>query len=149
MSNIELIVAALAAGATAGVTDTASAAVRDAYAGYKAMLKPWVRGEARAALEADETDAGVWQAQLGEELTVSGAVDDERVLAAATALLDAVDADRVTDSGNATATGGGHASTGIAGAASDRTAHVTRSGDARADGQGSVANTGVYRFSRP
>ncbi|AEV87862.1 hypothetical protein ACWT_6849 [Actinoplanes sp. SE50] len=150
MSNLELIVGALAAGASAGVKDTASAVVRDAYAGFKAMLKPWVRGEARAALDADETDPQVWQARLGQELTVSGAVDDEQILAAAAALLEAVvDADRVTDSGAATATAGGHASTGIAGAAGDRAAQVTRSGEARAEGHGSVANTGVYRSPRP
>jgi hypothetical protein len=33
VSNIELIVAALTAGASAGVTNTATAAVQDAYAG--------------------------------------------------------------------------------------------------------------------
>jgi hypothetical protein len=91
MSNVELIVAALSAGAAAGVTNTATAAVQDAYAGFKNLLRPWVRGEARVALDADETEEGVWQARLGDELEASGAADDEQVLAAAERLLAAAD----------------------------------------------------------
>ncbi|GAB1688664.1 hypothetical protein [Krasilnikovia sp. M28-CT-15] len=91
MSNIEVIVAALAAGASAGVTNTATAAVQDAYAGLKKVLRPWVRGDGRAALEADETDEGVWQARLGEELTASGAAEDAQVRAAAELLLGLAD----------------------------------------------------------
>ena len=87
MANIDVIVAALAAGASAGVTNTATAAVQDAYAGLKGLLRPWVRGEARTALAADETDEGVWETRLGEELQVSGAAQDEQVLAAAERLL--------------------------------------------------------------
>lgn len=87
MSVVEVIASALAAGAAAGAKDTASAAVKDAYTGLKGLLRPRVRGEARVALEADETDAGVWEARLGEELTASGAVEDEDVLAAAQRLL--------------------------------------------------------------
>jgi hypothetical protein len=39
MDPITLIVTALAAGAALGVTDTASAIVKDAYAGPKAQVK--------------------------------------------------------------------------------------------------------------
>ncbi|AEV87854.1 hypothetical protein ACWT_6841 [Actinoplanes sp. SE50] len=91
MSNLEVIVAALAAGAGAGVKDTASAAVKDAYAGLKTMLRPWVRGDARAALDADETDETALQGRLAKELQASGAVEDEQVLAAAQRLLAAAD----------------------------------------------------------
>ena len=91
MSNIELIVAALTAGASAGVTNTATAAVQDAYAGLKGLLRPWVRGEARAALDADETDEGVWQARLAGELQASGAAEDAQVRAAAELLLGLAD----------------------------------------------------------
>jgi hypothetical protein len=87
MSNIEVIVAALAAGASAGVTNTATAAVQDAYLGLKNLLRPRVRGDARAALDADETEQGVWETRIGEELAASGAADDEQVLAAAMRLL--------------------------------------------------------------
>ncbi|MEK8106598.1 hypothetical protein NKG94_17570 [Micromonospora sp. M12] len=65
----QVITAALAAGAGAGLKDTASAAVRDAYAGLKALLKQRFggrEGEAVQALEADETEPGVWQARIGE-----------------------------------------------------------------------------------
>ncbi|MGK5738903.1 hypothetical protein [Micromonospora sp. URMC 103] len=87
MSNVELIVAALGAGATAGLTDTASLAVKDAYAGLKRLLRPWMRGEARQALEANETEPEVWDARIGQELTSSGAAEEEEILAAARRLL--------------------------------------------------------------
>ena len=91
MSNIELIVAALTAGASAGVTNTATAAVQDAYTGLKGMLRPWVRGEARAALDTDVTDEGVWQARLADELEESGAAQDAQVRVAAELLLGLAD----------------------------------------------------------
>jgi hypothetical protein len=89
VSGVELIVAALAAGASAGVTNTATAAVQDAYAGLKQQLGRRVGGgkQAQRALEADETDHDVWRARLGEALSVSGAATDEQVLAAARRLL--------------------------------------------------------------
>jgi hypothetical protein len=92
VSNIELIVAALTAGASAGVTNTATVAVQDAYAGLKSLLRPWVRGEARAALDADEAGTGVWQARLAEDLEASGAAEDGQLLAAAEQLLTLIDA---------------------------------------------------------
>jgi hypothetical protein len=91
VSNIGLIVAALTAGASAGLTNTATAAVEDAYTGLKALLRPWVRGEARAVLDTDETDEGVWQARLAEELEASGAAEDAQVRAAAQLLLGLAD----------------------------------------------------------
>lgn len=57
--------------------------------------------------------------------------------------------DRVEDSGKATATAGGQANTGVDVAGDGGPAQVTRSGDATADGPGSVANTGVQRRPRP
>lgn len=90
MPAVEVIMAALAAGAGAGLTDTASAAVRDAYAGLKDLLKRRVGDhdeKAAQALEADETDPGVWQARIGDALTASGVASDEEVLATARRLL--------------------------------------------------------------
>ncbi|MEU8608279.1 hypothetical protein AB0C29_09790 [Actinoplanes sp. NPDC048791] len=49
----------------------------------------------------------------------------------------------VEDSGNATATSGGSANTGVRGGGPAGPATVIRSGDARADGPASVANTGI------
>jgi hypothetical protein len=51
--------------------------------------------------------------------------------------------DQVEDTGIATATGGGHANTGAQVSDHAGPARVTRSGDAVADGPGSVANTGI------
>lgn len=53
--------------------------------------------------------------------------------------------DRVQDTGRAAATAGGYAASGIDTVGGDRPAHVLRSGDANADGPGSIANTGVRR----
>lgn len=94
MSAVEIVTAALAAGAGAGLKDTASAAVTDAYAELKRLLRPWVRGEARQALEADETEPELWVARIGEELTASGAADDGQVLALAQRLLALADPEK-------------------------------------------------------
>jgi hypothetical protein len=45
------------------------------------------RAAATAALDADESEAGVWEARIGADLADSGALDDEAVLAAAGRLL--------------------------------------------------------------
>lgn len=94
MSAVEVITAALAAGAGAGMKDTASAAVKDAYAGLKALLKVRLGGQSDRvveALDADETTPGGWQAHLGDALTESGAAADEQVVAAARRLLQLTD----------------------------------------------------------
>ncbi|XVU24193.1 hypothetical protein ACQPZJ_44345 [Actinoplanes sp. CA-054009] len=94
MSAVEVITAALAAGAGAGMKDTASATVKDAYAGLKALLKQHLgRHDEQAvqALEADETAPGVWQARIGDALTGSGAAADGQVVAAAQRLLQLTD----------------------------------------------------------
>jgi hypothetical protein len=97
MSAVEVIAAALAAGAGAGLRDTASAAVRDAYAGLKDLLKRRIGDlddQTVQALEADETEPGVWQARIGDALTASGAASDKQVLAAAGRLLALADPDK-------------------------------------------------------
>ena len=58
------------------------------------------------------------------------------------------DADRVEESGKAIAKAGGRANTGADTDARDRSAQVVRSGDATAEGPGSVANTGIQRGSQ-
>lgn len=57
--------------------------------------------------------------------------------------------DRVQTNGAACATGGGRANTGVDAVGQDRPAQVSASGDATADGPGSVVNTGVQRRPRP
>ncbi|MFJ9820753.1 hypothetical protein ACIRU3_36900 [Streptomyces sp. NPDC101151] len=90
MSGVELVVAALSAGAAVGLTDTASSAIRDAYTGLRELVQRRLaaRGEDSARLlEASEAAPGVWQARLSELLSVSGVDQDEEILAAARSLL--------------------------------------------------------------
>ncbi|GAA4456109.1 hypothetical protein [Phytohabitans houttuyneae] len=87
--GVELIVAALAAGASAGITGTASQAITDTYGLLKQLIKRRFAGreQAREALEGEETEPGVWQTRIGDDLRQSGAADDGQILAAARELL--------------------------------------------------------------
>jgi hypothetical protein len=89
MSAVEIIVTALAVGAGAGVQNTASAAVADAYSSLKQMLRGRLsdREQVVRALDADETDLEVWRAQIGDDLVHSGAAQDEQIIAVARRLL--------------------------------------------------------------
>lgn len=86
---MDVIATALAAGASAGLSGTASEAVKDAYALLKMLLKRKFTGrdQARAALEAEQTEPGVWQVTIGRDLDESGAATDEQILTAARELL--------------------------------------------------------------
>jgi hypothetical protein len=92
MDPITLIVSALAAGATLGVTDTASAMVADAYASLKALMKKRLGGgqDAEFVIAKYEKAPERWQAPLIAELADSGADRDSDLIAAAQALLDLV-----------------------------------------------------------
>ena len=101
MTGAELIVAALAAGATAGLTNTTSTAIGDAYTELKNLLSRRLTGR-RAAVETidgQETDTGAWRADLGEDLSSSGAATDEEILAVARRLLTLVDPHTALDGG--------------------------------------------------
>ncbi|MGW2182964.1 hypothetical protein ACWCXX_33845 [Streptomyces sp. NPDC001732] len=90
MSGVELVVTALAAGASAGLADTASSAVRDAYTGLREAVRRCLaqRSEDDAqVLDASEVEPGVWQARLSELLFLCGVDRDEEVLEAAQSLL--------------------------------------------------------------
>jgi hypothetical protein len=92
MDPITLIVTALAAGAALGVTDTASAMVKDAYAGLKALAKKRLGGGhgAELVLAKHERAPETWQAPLMAELAETGADHDRDLIAAAQALLDLI-----------------------------------------------------------
>ena len=92
MDPITLIVTALAAGAALGVKDTASAMVKDAYAGLKALARKRLGGgpEAELVLAKHEEAPEKWQAPLMAELAETGAERDRDLIAAAQALLDLV-----------------------------------------------------------
>ncbi|MEV6303294.1 RIP homotypic interaction motif-containing protein [Actinoplanes sp. NPDC051861] len=85
MTNLEVILKALATGAGGG-----SRAVAEAYAVLRETLRDRLSGResARQALEAVETSPGVWQPALGEEVSTAGADRDEEVVAAAQRVLD-------------------------------------------------------------
>ncbi|GLY25069.1 hypothetical protein [Micromonospora sp. NBRC 101691] len=97
MTGVELIVAALAAGAGAGT----SAAAVDAYVGLRDALRRRLAGRGQAEQILHE-DAGstVWEQRIAIELADSGADRDELVLAAANRLLDLVDPDRSRTGGH-------------------------------------------------
>ncbi|MEU0071254.1 hypothetical protein ABZ027_17160 [Streptomyces sp. NPDC006332] len=90
MNGVELVVAALAAGAAAGLTDTTSSAIQDTYAGLReSVRRRLATGSADGVgiLEASEAEPVMWQDRLGELLSVSGVDQDEEILAAARSLL--------------------------------------------------------------
>jgi len=92
MDPVTIVVTALAAGAGAGLKDSASAAVNDAYTGLKSLAKKRL-AERRSEMvidrhaEAPET----WNDTLAGELTAAGAQEDERLVAAALDLLSLTD----------------------------------------------------------
>lgn len=93
MDPISLIIAALAAGAMAGVKDTASQAVTDAYTRLKALLHRRVAGNgpAESALDQAEQQPGSDQAPLAGHLRAAGADHDEELIRTARALLEQAD----------------------------------------------------------
>lgn len=86
-----IIVTALAAGAAAGLTDTASQVVKDAYAGLKDLIKRKY-AKASAGVDVLETDPASEDLQsfAGKQLDASGAAGDPDIQKLAQALLDAV-----------------------------------------------------------
>lgn len=93
MDPISLIIAALAAGAIAGVKDAAGQAVKDAYAGLKALIRRRFAGnrEAEATLDELELRPEADQAELAQYLQAAGAVGDGELIKAAQALLKQAD----------------------------------------------------------
>jgi hypothetical protein len=93
MDPITAIVTALAAGAALGVKDTASAAVEDAYAGLKALVRKRLGGrpDGELVLARYEQAPETWQAPLTAELDQAGAGTDSDLVAAALAVLRIVD----------------------------------------------------------
>ncbi|MEO3777945.1 hypothetical protein ABGB16_14080 [Micromonospora sp. B11E3] len=90
MSGVELLLTALTAGVTAGVTDATGGLVREGFVKLRDLVRPRLTAggeEALRALEAEQSEPGVWQVRLTEDLVRSGADRDERILAAARELL--------------------------------------------------------------
>jgi hypothetical protein len=86
VDSVELVVAALGAGAAAGVSDTASAAVKDAY-GKLASLVRKVLGRDDDQLREQLADPATTRDELVAALTTADAGNDAELVAAARALL--------------------------------------------------------------
>jgi hypothetical protein len=93
MDPITLIVAALAAGASAGLGDAASQAIKDAYAGLKGLIKRRFAGNAKAeeTLADHEADPETYEKPLEKQLMESGVAEDRSVIEAAQKLMALVD----------------------------------------------------------
>ena len=78
MDPVTLILTALVAGAAAGMKDTASSAIKDAYNGLKGLVRRKLAGREGGELVLDrhEQDPQVWDKPLTQELTAAGAGDD-------------------------------------------------------------------------
>ncbi|MCG5440760.1 hypothetical protein [Micromonospora foliorum] len=90
MEGVELLLAAVTAGATVGVTDATSALVRDAAVNFRSSLRHRLTGRGQEALEALEADGGasaVWQVRLAEDVVRAGVDRDEQILSLARDLL--------------------------------------------------------------
>lgn len=86
---VTLIVAALVAGAASGAGEVATSAIKDAYAGFKNLIKKKFGGNSagEVVLEKHEKSPEAWEPALREEITAAGLDKDEEVLAAAKALV--------------------------------------------------------------
>jgi hypothetical protein len=82
-------VTALAAGAALGVTDAASSAVKDVYAGLKKLVTKRLadRPNAELVLARHQKSLETWRAPLMTELNQAGAAHDASLPAAAEALM--------------------------------------------------------------
>lgn len=96
MDPITLIVAAVVAGAAAGLQDTASSVIKDGYAALKSLIRSRFGHRDQAIdeqLTAAEQEPGTTPAQLAELLRSAGAGSDEDLVQAARALLARADPD--------------------------------------------------------
>jgi hypothetical protein len=92
MDPVSFIVAALAAGAAAGLKDTAAAAVKDAYAGVKGWIQTRYGRVDLGALE-QKPGSEAKRASLAEDLEEAGAGSDEELLELARKLVAVIDRD--------------------------------------------------------
>lgn len=89
MDPVSLIVAALMAGALAGMQNTATDAIKDSYAGLKRLVGRRVAGRppAEIALQQIELKPEDWQGALTSELAELNVGDDHELVAAARQLV--------------------------------------------------------------
>ena len=109
MDPVSLIVAALAAGASAALRDTTSEAIKDAYAGFKALLQRKLgdRADLQSTLNKHEDEPEAYERALKHELAKAGVAEDNEIVTAAEELMAKVDPEGArTGKYNVTVTGG-------------------------------------------
>ena len=89
MDPLSLIVTALALGAAAGLKPAAEQAIKDGYAGVKALIQRQYAGVNVAGLE-QKPESNLQQGAVKEQLTDAGADQDAALLDQAKALLDLI-----------------------------------------------------------
>ena len=89
MDPISIIVAALVAGAAAGLKPTAEQVIKDAYTGLKSLLQRKYKAVAVEALE-HKPESKAKQESVAEDLAEAGADQDNELLDQAKALLDTI-----------------------------------------------------------
>jgi hypothetical protein len=89
MDPVTVIVTALASGAAAAAQETATAAIKDAYQGLRALIQRKFAGHPAAELTLTKhaDTPAVWEAPLKEALTDVAADRDEAIITAAQQLL--------------------------------------------------------------
>lgn len=100
MDAVELIVTALTAGAAAGMKDSATAAVKDAYASLTAAVRGRLsrsaaRAESGSVVDAYAADPDGHRAALVAALTEAGVDNDQELVAAAQHMLRQMDCPHV------------------------------------------------------
>jgi tetratricopeptide (TPR) repeat protein len=93
MDPITLILTALAAGAASGMQESASAAVKSAYAHLRTVVKRHLSGRpsGEVALAEYEANPEVWELPLAAQLEAAGAGREVDLVAAAQALMSLID----------------------------------------------------------
>lgn len=91
MDPITIIVGALAAGAAAGLTDTAAQAIKDAYTGLKSLIqRKYVQASASVTMLESDPGSKELQGYVEKQLAKTDAGQDAEVLQQAQATVDAV-----------------------------------------------------------
>lgn len=82
MDPVSIVLAALAAGATAAAKDTTSQAIKDAYSGLKSLLKQRFakKPQAEMALAEYEKDKDTWKKPLQKSLIEAEIDRDEAIM---------------------------------------------------------------------
>ena len=93
MDPVSLVVGALAAGAAAAAQETASTAIKDAYAGLKALVQRRFAGkpDAELVLAKYEQKPTSWQEPLKDELAATAVENDTELIKAAQQLMGLID----------------------------------------------------------